>query len=110
MSAPEIWAMPLAISTNNSELVIRGTYGRMIRGASVWPMNTFAATDRVSAPLVPIKYNMIRANARTTNCKIPKWYSTVKNAEMNRIGGNATNANWNHQFGSPFVFPGNNGA
>ncbi len=52
---PEIWAMPLAINTNNSELVIRGTYGFTISGASVCPMNTLAATESVSAPLVRIR-------------------------------------------------------
>ena len=33
----------------------------MISGASVCPMNTLAATDSVSAPLVPIRYSMTRA-------------------------------------------------
>ena len=57
--------MPLTISANSSELVIRGTYGLTISGASVWPMKTLADTDSVSAPLVPIRYIMTRANSRT---------------------------------------------
>ena len=44
--------MPLTISVKSSELVIRGTYGLTIKGASVCPMNTLADTDNVSAPLV----------------------------------------------------------
>src|SRR5437868_5928580 len=50
---PEMWAMPLTMSVYSSELVIRGTYGFTIKGASVWPMKTLAATESVSAPLVP---------------------------------------------------------
>ena len=41
-------------------------------GASVCPMNTLAAADRVSAPLVRIANIMARANTRTINCKMPK--------------------------------------
>ena len=47
--------MPLTISANSSELVIRGTYGLTMSGASVWPMNTLAETESVSAPLVRIR-------------------------------------------------------
>ena len=85
--------MPLAMSVSSSERVIFGTNGFTISGASVCPMNTFAATDSVSAPLVRIKYNITLANTRTSRCKTPKWYSTVNSAEKNRIGGSATNAN-----------------
>ncbi len=38
---------------------------------------------------------MTSAMTRTINCKTPKWYSTVKNAEMNRIGGSTLKAKIN---------------
>ena len=56
--------MPLAISASNSDCVIRGTNGLTMSGASVWPMNTLAATESVSAPLVRIRNIITRAITR----------------------------------------------
>ena len=42
-------------------------------GASVCPMNTLAATDSVSAPLVPSTNTITRAKGRTIPCSTPKW-------------------------------------
>ena len=53
--------MPLTMSANNSEFVMRGTYGFTMSGASVWPMKTLAETESVSAPLVPMRCTMTRA-------------------------------------------------
>ena len=64
--------MPPTISASSSDCVIAGTYGFTMIGASVWPMNTLAAADSVSAPLVRIASIMARANSRTTNCRMPK--------------------------------------
>ena len=64
--------MPPTIIASSSDSVIAGTYGLTISGASVWPMTTFAVTDSVSAPLVPIRYIITRAKRRTTNCRMPK--------------------------------------
>jgi hypothetical protein len=41
-------------------------------GASVWPMNTLAAADNVSAPLVRSRYIIARAISATMNWRIPK--------------------------------------
>ena len=41
-------------------------------GASVWPMKTLAAADRVSAPLVRSAYIIARAISQTMNCSTPK--------------------------------------
>ena len=46
--------MPPTIIASSSDCVIPGTYGLTMIGASVWPMNTLAAADSVSAPLVRI--------------------------------------------------------
>ncbi len=64
--------IPPTIIASSSERVIPGTYGLTMMGASVWPMNTLAAADRVSAPLVRIANCIARANRRTTNCRTPK--------------------------------------
>ena len=72
ITPPEIVAMPPTISASSSDWVIRGTYGLTISGASVCPMNTLAAADSVSAPLVPSTYIMARAITHTTNCRMPK--------------------------------------
>ena len=47
--------MPPTMRHSNSDCVMRGTYGLTMSGASVCPMNTLAAADSVSAPLVPMK-------------------------------------------------------
>ena len=51
MMPPETWAMPLVITTISSDLVSLFKKGRMVRGASVWPMKILAATLSDSAPL-----------------------------------------------------------
>ena len=69
---PEMCAMPLPIRASSSDFVILGTNGFTMSGASVWPMNTFAETERVSAPLVPIRYIIARAMTRTKNWRTPR--------------------------------------
>ena len=72
MTPPEIVAMPPTIMARSSDCVIAGTYGLTMIGASVWPMNTFAAAASVSAPLVRIANCIILAKIRTMNCSTPK--------------------------------------
>ena len=50
--------MPAVITVSSSDLVRRGRYGRIVRGASVWPRKSEAATSSDSAPLVPISQAM----------------------------------------------------
>ena len=50
MMPPETWAMPLVMMVMSSERVAPGRKGRMVSGASVWPMKMLAATLRDSAP------------------------------------------------------------
>ena len=69
---PEMCAIPLPISASSSDRVIRGTNGFTMSGASVWPMNTFAETESVSAPLVPMRYIIARAMIFTKNCSTPR--------------------------------------
>ena len=47
----------------SSEVVAPARKGRMVRGASVWPMKMLAATLVDSAPLVPMVRNMIQATS-----------------------------------------------
>jgi len=49
-----------------------GRNGRIVRGASVWPMKIEAATFKLSAPLAPITLFITTANAFTTSCMIPR--------------------------------------
>jgi hypothetical protein len=70
---PAIVANPPTMTTLSSDSVISPTKGRITSGASVWPTNTFAAADSVSAPDVPKVFCMISANPRTMNCMIPRW-------------------------------------
>ncbi len=72
MTPPEIVAMPPTIIASSSDCVILGTYGLTMIGASVWPMNTLAAADNVSAPLVRSRYIIARAMRATTNWRMPK--------------------------------------
>src|SRR6266436_2757507 len=60
---PEMCAIPLVITTISSDLVSLGRKGRIVSGASVWPMKMLAATLRDSAPLAPITRVMIHAEA-----------------------------------------------
>ncbi len=64
--------MPPTIIASSSDCVMRGTYGLTMSGASVWPMNTLAAADSVSAPLVRIRRIIARAISATMNCRMPK--------------------------------------
>ena len=48
---PEMCAIPVVITVISSDCVIVGRYGRMVSGASVWPMKMLAATFSDSAPL-----------------------------------------------------------
>ncbi len=46
--------------------------GRMVSGASVWPMKMLAATLSDSAPLAPITFCMHDRHARTIHCMTPR--------------------------------------
>ena len=69
---PEMWAMPDVITVISSDSVIRGRYGRIVSGASVWPMKMLAATFSDSAPLARMTRRITTANSRTTSCMTPK--------------------------------------
>ena len=51
---PEMCAMPEVMTVISSDSVMRGRYGRIVSGASVWPMKMLAATFSDSAPLARI--------------------------------------------------------
>ena len=72
MMPPEMCAMPEVITVISSERVISGRYGRMVSGASVWPMKMLAATFSDSAPLAFITRCITTANTRTMSCMTPK--------------------------------------
>ncbi len=55
----------------SSDWVISGRYGRIVSGASVWPMKMLAATLSDSAPLARMTRCMAMANTRTTSCMTP---------------------------------------
>ena len=55
--------MPLVMMVINSERVTSGRNGRIVSGASVWPMKMLAATLSDSAPLAPIRSVITRAAA-----------------------------------------------
>ena len=61
----------LVMTVISSELVSFGRNGRMVRGASVWPMKMLAATFSDSAPLAPIMTVITHAAARITICMTP---------------------------------------
>ena len=65
-------AKPATMMHMSSDRVAIATKGLTISGASVWPMNTFAATESVSAPLVPITNSITREKNFTSNCSTPK--------------------------------------
>ena len=69
---PEMCAIPAVITVISSDCVISGRYGRIVRGASVWPMKMLAATFSDSAPLTFMTRCMPTANTRTTSCMTPK--------------------------------------
>ena len=72
MIEPETWAMPAVITVISSERVILLRNGRMVSGASVWPMKMDAATLRLSAPLACSSLFITTAIARTTTCITPR--------------------------------------
>ena len=72
MIEPETCAIPAVMTVMSSERVRRGRKGRIVRGASVWPMKMEAATLRLSAPLAPITLFITTANAFTTSCMMPR--------------------------------------
>src|SRR5471030_109537 len=61
MMPPETCAMPEVMMVINSERVAPPRKGRMVSGASVWPIKMLAATLVDSAPLVPIVRCMTQA-------------------------------------------------
>ena len=63
ITAPETCAMPLAMMVNSSDCVRPARNGRMVSGASVWPMKMLAATLSDSAPLAPITFCITMAIA-----------------------------------------------
>jgi len=65
--------MPLVMMVINSERVALLRNGRMVSGASVWPMKMEAATLVDSAPLVPMVRCMTHAMPRMTICMMPRW-------------------------------------
>ena len=72
MMPPEMCAIPDVITVISSDCVIFGRNGRMVSGASVWPMKMLAATLSDSAPLARMKARIIQAKKRTTSCMTPK--------------------------------------
>ena len=72
MMPPEMCAMPEVMTVISSDSVIFGRYGRIVSGASVWPMKMLAATFRLSAPLARMTRRISSANSRTTICMTPK--------------------------------------
>ena len=65
--------MPAVITHISSDCVILFRNGRIVSGASVWPMKIEAATFRLSAPLAPIRRVISFATARTITCITPRW-------------------------------------
>ena len=72
ITAPETCAMPLTMMVNNSDSVMPAINGRMVSGASVWPMKMLAATLSDSAPLAPMIFCIPIAIAFTTHCMMPR--------------------------------------
>ena len=63
--------MPLVMTVISSDRVMPGRKGRMVSGASVWPMKMEAATSSDSAPLTRRVSCMSRAKTRITTCMTP---------------------------------------
>ena len=63
--------MPLVMMVISSECVSRGRNGRIVSGASVWPMKMLAATFSDSAPLAPIRSVIAPRRRLTMNCITP---------------------------------------
>ena len=64
--------MPLAMMVNSSDSVSPAMNGRMVSGASVWPMKMLAATLSDSAPLTPITFCIPMAMPLTIHCMTPR--------------------------------------
>ena len=64
--------MPPVMTTNSSDSVRPARNGRMVSGASVWPMKMLAATLSDSAPLTPMTFCIATAMPRTTHCMMPR--------------------------------------
>ena len=92
MMPPETWAMPEVMMTMSSERVAPARKGRMVSGASVWPMKMLAATLVDSAPLVPMVRCMIQATTRMIRCMRPTWYMMAKKAETKMMVGSTAKA------------------
>src|SRR3954452_22213267 len=101
MMPPETWDMPEVMMVMSSLRVAPERNGRMVRGASVWPMKMLAATLVDSAPLVPIVRCMIQATALMICCMRPMWYMMAKNAETKMMVGRTAKARV--ESGSPGV-------
>ena len=63
--------MPLVMMVINSLCVALARNGRMVSGASVWPMKIDAATFMLSAPLMRMVLSITQASARITTCITP---------------------------------------
>ena len=73
MMPPETWAMPLVIMTISSERVAFDRNGRIVSGASVWPMKIDAATFMLSAPEMRMVFSITQAMPRMMICIKPMW-------------------------------------
>ena len=65
--------MPLVMMVMSSLRVAPARNGRMVSGASVWPMKIEAATFMLSAPEMRMVLSMTQARARMTICMTPMW-------------------------------------
>ena len=92
MMPPETCAMPLVMMVISSLRVALERNGRMVSGASVWPMKMLAATFMLSAPEMRMVLSMTHAMPRITICISPMWYSTAKKAEMKMMVGSTWKA------------------
>ena len=64
--------MPLVMMVINSDCVAPGRNGRMLSGASVWPMKILAATFSDSAPLMRMVSCIRRAMPLMMICMMPR--------------------------------------
>ena len=84
--------MPEVMMIMSSERVAPARKGRMVSGASVWPMKMLAATLVDSAPEVPMVRCMIQATALMICCMRPMWYMMAKKAETKMMVGRTAKA------------------
>ena len=71
MMPPETCAMPLVMITISSLRVAFDRNGRIVSGASVWPMKMLAATFMLSAPEMRIVFSITHAMPRMMICITP---------------------------------------